>query len=148
MASHRYSVSGDIKWCSICGLLIPDCIVSATHPLYGTIDHVIPLAAGGNNVLSNRRPAHRWCNERKADRIDPFPVQVVLFMQSHIVRLLRHAGSNRYASDMQVQEARRRIGIDHPVREFRRKYSEANSWDFHQWGTDGGNCLDLLDISA
>lgn len=32
-----------------------------------TLDHVVPLTAGGTNQPSNLRPAHRACNVRKHD---------------------------------------------------------------------------------
>lgn len=37
------------------------------HPLSLTIDHVIPLSAGGTNEIENLRPAHLSCNVRKSD---------------------------------------------------------------------------------
>lgn len=33
------------------------------------MDHVIPLARGGPHVAENIRPSHRWCNQRKKDRL-------------------------------------------------------------------------------
>lgn len=32
-----------------------------------TIDHIIPVAAGGNNYWNNLQPAHKWCNSRRGD---------------------------------------------------------------------------------
>ncbi|MDP9418988.1 MAG: HNH endonuclease [Actinomycetota bacterium] len=43
--------------CHLCG-----------QPGADTIDHVVPLAAGGANVASNWAPAHRSCNSRKGPR--------------------------------------------------------------------------------
>lgn len=51
--------------CHLCGYPIPDWIVSPTHPLFGTIDHVIPRSLGGKNYAANRAPAHRFCNSRR-----------------------------------------------------------------------------------
>jgi hypothetical protein len=56
--------------CHICGLPIPSDIVSANHPLFGTIDHILPKCAGGTDKAANRAPAHRWCNQRKSDRVE------------------------------------------------------------------------------
>jgi 5-methylcytosine-specific restriction endonuclease McrA len=36
-------------------------------PLEFTIDHIIPLARGGEDVLDNLRAAHRACNRDKGD---------------------------------------------------------------------------------
>lgn len=34
-----------------------------------TIDHVLPLAAGGADAPDNLQTAHRWCNPRKKDAV-------------------------------------------------------------------------------
>jgi len=57
-----------MRLCHICGWLIPYGIVSHTHPLFGTIDHVVPLSKGGDKHGYNRQPAHYLCNQIKADR--------------------------------------------------------------------------------
>lgn len=54
--------------CHICSLPIPDNVVSYKHPLYPTIDHVIPKSRGGPSHYSNYAPAHRICNGIKADK--------------------------------------------------------------------------------
>lgn len=54
--------------CHICKGIIPHWIVSPVHPLFGTIDHIIPLANGGTNTADNRAPAHRMCNMHKSNR--------------------------------------------------------------------------------
>lgn len=61
------SVNGSTHYCHICGLPIPDQIGSPNHPLFGTVDHVIPFAKGGKNRLENRKAAHRKCNTTKGD---------------------------------------------------------------------------------
>jgi len=38
------------------------------HPLAPTIDHVVPLAAGGLHEPANVQLAHFLCNARKSDR--------------------------------------------------------------------------------
>lgn len=48
--------------CHLCGLPIPLDIVKQTHPLFGTIDHVVPRSLGGLDTADNRKPAHRICN--------------------------------------------------------------------------------------
>lgn len=68
MARGARSVSGTTKCCHICGLPIPSDILSPTHHLFGTIDHVVALSRGGLNELANRRAAHYLCNRKKSDR--------------------------------------------------------------------------------
>jgi 5-methylcytosine-specific restriction endonuclease McrA len=35
-----------------------------------SIDHVVPVAKGGSDAISNLRPAHLWpCNQRKGSRV-------------------------------------------------------------------------------
>lgn len=59
--------------CHICGKSI-DMNATAPSPLSPTIDHVIPLAAGGTHEPGNCKAAHFVCNSMKRDR----PLQVVL----------------------------------------------------------------------
>jgi hypothetical protein len=54
--------------CHICRLPIPQGIVSNVHPLFGTVDHIRPMALGGLDVPGNRAPAHRLCNLNKSSR--------------------------------------------------------------------------------
>ena len=55
--------------CHICGLLIPFEFIDHKHPLFGTIDHIVPRSAGGGNEASNRAPAHRVCNAIKGSKV-------------------------------------------------------------------------------
>lgn len=50
--------------CHLCGELI-DAQLSRTDPMGATIDHVVPLAHGGDDSLENVRAAHFSCNVRK-----------------------------------------------------------------------------------
>jgi 5-methylcytosine-specific restriction endonuclease McrA len=52
--------------CGICRLPIRR-DVDVQHPLALTIDHIMPLAAGGSDRLDNLQPAHRQCNVDKGD---------------------------------------------------------------------------------
>lgn len=61
---HNY-FSGPRNRCHICGYGIPQNIVSKSHPLFGTVDHVMAKAAGGSDALSNKLASHRLCNEKK-----------------------------------------------------------------------------------
>jgi len=69
MSGKMTSLSSTPKTCHICGLPIPRDIVTPTHFLYGTVDHVIPKARGGLNQRKNRQAAHRLCNEMKGNRL-------------------------------------------------------------------------------
>lgn len=54
--------------CGICKLSIRR-DVDVLHPLALTLDHIIPIAAGGSDRLDNLQPAHRQCNVDKSDRL-------------------------------------------------------------------------------
>jgi hypothetical protein len=72
MKNRQRAVRANPAWCYLCGLSIPDDIVSPSHPLFGTIDHTIPRSRSGPDALHNRAPAHRLCNQEKGNRmIDP-----------------------------------------------------------------------------
>lgn len=130
-------VTGNIKWCHICGLYIPDCIVSPDHPLFGTIDHVVPRSTGGKDIRRNRKPAHRWCNARKGSSTEPFAVEYVCNLQGFILTHLRKV-RKQYATDRKLSEARARIGLRIPTKEERRIHSDAGSWHIHVWEQEGG----------
>lgn len=51
--------------CHICGLPIPEWLVDCCHPLFGTIDHLVPRSHGGPDIGANRAPAHKLCNSRR-----------------------------------------------------------------------------------
>lgn len=54
--------------CHICGQAIA---WEADHldPMSFVIDHIIPLAKGGEDALSNLAAAHRLCNSKKRARL-------------------------------------------------------------------------------
>lgn len=55
--------------CGICGeAILTD--VGHLHPLSFHVDHVIPLALGGEHSMANCQAAHRQCNVRKRDQAD------------------------------------------------------------------------------
>lgn len=37
-------------------------------PMYGTLDHVVPVSRGGTNEFANLQLAHMVCNQRKSNR--------------------------------------------------------------------------------
>ena len=54
--------------CYLCGTQLRR-DVTAPHPLSPSLDHVVPISAGGSNDLSNVRSAHFGCNVEKGDRL-------------------------------------------------------------------------------
>ena len=47
----------------------PQCPGCKPHPLRFEADHIIPLARGGKDELSNKQTTHRQCNNRKRARL-------------------------------------------------------------------------------
>ncbi|GGM64177.1 hypothetical protein GCM10012275_38400 [Longimycelium tulufanense] len=54
----------DNSRCGLCGRKVR-LSYKAPHPLSPTIDHVVPLAAGGDDTRANVQLAHFGCNSRK-----------------------------------------------------------------------------------
>jgi len=72
--------------CHICGLRIPFTLVNPAHPLFGTVDHVYPISAGGPDTAWNRAPAHRICNSVKGKQF-PVTLDLVKECQSEVMSL-------------------------------------------------------------
>lgn len=98
--------------CHLCGLPIPSEIVNVDHPLFGTVDHVTPLSKGGLNVIENRAPAHKLCNNKKASRLVLDP-QEVLDLQARQAVELRRMGFS--INKVKLNGARQRIGFRLPM---------------------------------
>lgn len=66
---YRLRVYGRDQWkCGLCGGAVqPDLLVP--HPGAPTLDHVIPIAAGGSHTYANVQLAHFLCNSRKGARV-------------------------------------------------------------------------------
>ena len=57
--------------CALCGGDI-DYTLPAGHPLAFEVDEVLPVSRGGDPLdPDNVQPAHRICNQRKGNRIEP-----------------------------------------------------------------------------
>jgi 5-methylcytosine-specific restriction endonuclease McrA len=66
----RFKIADRDGWCcGLCGGHIPR-VVRHGHPLYLTIDHIVPLSRGGEHSPSNVQAAHATCNYTKGDRLD------------------------------------------------------------------------------
>jgi hypothetical protein len=67
--SRRRIYERDRWTCQLCNKPVDKTKV-APHPLAPTIDHILPLAAGGTHEPSNTQCAHFACNSRKGDRVN------------------------------------------------------------------------------
>lgn len=54
--------------CQLCGRKV-NRDVDWNHPLAPTIDHIIPICAGGKHSYKNTQLAHRHCNTKKGSKI-------------------------------------------------------------------------------
>lgn len=130
-SKNRY-VLGTTRWCYLCGFKIPGDIVSPHHPLFGTIDHVIPVSKGGENSLENRRAAHNFCNSIKGDRaledVDRYSLQGKI--KPHLLK----AGQPCTRSLMRA--ARERIGINSVTNHQKGKGHLPRS--IQEWDNEGG----------
>jgi 5-methylcytosine-specific restriction endonuclease McrA len=64
LVSRKYLADRDGLKCHLCNLRL-SLLAKHPNPGYASIDHVIPLSAGGTNDLANLRLAHLVCNLRK-----------------------------------------------------------------------------------
>jgi 5-methylcytosine-specific restriction endonuclease McrA len=55
--------------CQVCGDCVPQ-DADVPHPLAATVDHVVPLAGGGEHSYANVQLAHFICNSRKSDGLE------------------------------------------------------------------------------
>jgi len=60
---RRYVFERDHLQCQSCGKTLLETDL--------TIDHIIPLARGGKNDISNLQTLCRHCNQRKTHHLDP-----------------------------------------------------------------------------
>lgn len=58
--------------CRLCGDPLED-TAAVPHPLAPTLDHIVPLAAGGTHEPDNCQAAHFLCNSRKGARVEVAP---------------------------------------------------------------------------
>ena len=62
--ANRATVLANNNICFICGMKI-DMELKFPHPDSPSVDHVIPHVKGGDDSISNLRPAHLNCNRKK-----------------------------------------------------------------------------------
>lgn len=53
--------------CQLCGEPVTDGL-HYTHPMCATLDHIVPIALGGEHVQENVQLAHMRCNSRKGKK--------------------------------------------------------------------------------
>jgi len=64
----RARIARDKPACHVCGSSI-DYTLPHLDPMSFVVDHVIPLAKGGPDVIENKKAAHRECNSKKRARL-------------------------------------------------------------------------------
>jgi HNH endonuclease len=105
--------------------------MSPDHPLFGTVDHVVPLSLGGTNELDNRRAAHRICNRKKAHyevcNMDRSVLQRAI--QSFLLAVGIKIGPKH------LKKARRRAGMN-PGTDYIREYGILRG--ISNWENEGG----------
>ena len=69
----RASIKRGRPACGICGEAI-DYTLPYLDSREFVVDHVVPLDAGGADVLANKQAAHRTCNRTKGARTDGGPI--------------------------------------------------------------------------
>jgi hypothetical protein len=92
--------------CHICGFPIPE-ISSVVHPLFGTIDHVVPFSDGGKDAADNRLPAHRICNNvRSSSSITP---DLKAYCQTLVVREFSRLSEKSIPNSKRYRELRKQL---------------------------------------
>ena len=64
---HRRAAAVGQPPCHLCGMPI-DYALPASDEWSYVLDHIVPLAAGGSDLITNKAPAHWLCNARKGRR--------------------------------------------------------------------------------
>lgn len=64
----RRAISRGYPPCWICGEAI-DYTIKTPHPDSFEVDHVVALARGGADSLSNKKASHRRCNNHKRAKV-------------------------------------------------------------------------------
>lgn len=65
---HRAILSRGNPVCHLCGISI-DMALKYPDPMSFVVDHVIPLAQGGDDILANKAPSHATCNWTKSSKL-------------------------------------------------------------------------------
>ena len=132
--SQKRVVGSNPAWCYLCGFPIPEEIVSPRHPLFGTVDHVVPRSRDGSDAAYNRAPAHRLCNQRKGNgMVDP--QEFAIELRGRVLPLLKSMG-------WRVTRRVRREALQRVLREWPawapRLRREVGRVAIQRWEDDGG----------
>ena len=65
---YKKIIRATCSTCAICGLPI-NYGLKNPHPWSFTVDHIIPIAQGGQTTEENLQPAHWKCNRAKGDKL-------------------------------------------------------------------------------
>lgn len=65
---HRAQIARARAACHICGKPI-DYSLKWPDPMCFVVDHVVAIANGGSDVLSNKAASHSGCNSKKGARV-------------------------------------------------------------------------------
>jgi len=66
---NRKKILANEDVCVLCGGVV-DKTLPKYHPMSAEIDHIIPIAKGGDPVaIENMQLAHRKCNRAKSDKL-------------------------------------------------------------------------------
>lgn len=65
---HRQAIARSRPACWICGNPV-DYSLKWPDPMCFVVDHVLPLAKGGSDDISNKKAAHNTCNSKKRARL-------------------------------------------------------------------------------
>jgi hypothetical protein len=120
--------------CYLCGLPIPEEVVSPTHPLFGTVDHIVARKRNGSDAPYNLAPAHRVCNTTKGDHLI-HPEEFAAELQQKVVPILERLGHQ--ITRAVVKKANRYVHLAWPIWAPRRQ-PEAKGVALQRWEDDGG----------
>lgn len=67
MAFFKKLMKRDGNRCAICGELLRLEIKDPKHPMFTTLDHILPKSFGGRNGTDNLRLTHKKCNNKRGN---------------------------------------------------------------------------------
>ena len=112
--------------CSICGLPI-NLSLSYPHPWSLTIDHVTPIAKGGETNEENLQPAHFKCNRRKGEKLGITLTQINELREeqgAEPIKTVRTLGYVSKLSPRELQTAEAQDDLD----KARRGFPQSANW--------------------
>jgi hypothetical protein len=131
------TISTSPRWCALCGLPIPAEVVSPNHPLYGTVDHLRPLAEGGKDSHTNRVAAHNWCNTKKSRKLKITAYEIESWRQ-HIEGCLEALGKPVKRADVIESRKRSVVRPVYPHSYFNFRPPREIAVEIQRWEDDGG----------